>query len=76
MPTVHILTVTPIHHLPAVSPRSVDRTPPVTLCGRRDIPRECIGRHLEHAEEMASESSWAVCPGCTAAYGALACSNP
>jgi hypothetical protein len=77
MPTVHILTGKPIHHLPpdSMGDRATGATP-LTLCGRRDIPRACMGQHLEQAQEMAAESSWTVCPGCTAAYGALACSNP
>ena len=79
MPTMHILSGTLVRSSPTDGAHPLDTGPrgtPVTLCGRRDIPWDLISRHLEEAQEKAAESSWVVCPGCIAAYGALACSNP
>jgi len=80
MPTVHILAADVIHHLPVARERTAAEdaktATPVTMCGRRDIPRICIGDDLKQAQEMASESLWSVCPGCIASFAALVCLNP
>jgi hypothetical protein len=41
---------------------------PLTLCGRRDIPRTLTGYDLENAREKADGSLWTVCTTCTAAF--------
>jgi hypothetical protein len=41
---------------------------PVTLCGRRDIPRTLTGYDLKDAQEKADESAWTVCPTCMVAF--------
>jgi hypothetical protein len=48
---------------------------PLTLCGRRDIPRSSTAGNLKDAQEAAAESSWTMCPGCTAAFGSAAASK-
>jgi hypothetical protein len=39
---------------------------PLTLCGRRDIPRPLTGVDLVDATDKAAGSFWTVCPACTA----------
>jgi hypothetical protein len=49
---------------------------PLTLCGRRDIPRTLTAQDLEDAQEKSAESSWTVCAGCTAAFGSAMSAPP
>ncbi len=74
MPTMHIRNpgTAGVATLTTSLKRDVDEdtTPtPLTLCGRRDIPRTLTARDLEGAQEKSAESSWTVCAGCTAAFG-------
>lgn len=74
MPTMHILNpgTAGVAALTTTLKRDVEEaiSPlPLTLCGRRDIPRTLTGEDLEDAQEKSAESSWTVCPGCTAAFG-------
>ena len=80
MPTMHIRNpgTSGVPALTIALKRSVDEatTPtPLTLCGRRDIPRTSTASNLKDAQETAAESSWAVCPGCTAAFGSATASK-
>jgi hypothetical protein len=74
MPTVHIRNpgTAGVAALTTSLKRDVDEATaptPLTLCGRRDIPRALTARDLESAQEKSAESSWTVCAGCTAAFG-------
>jgi len=78
MPIMHLLA--PKHDSPldsALEQSAEDAlAATVTCCGRRDVPRECVARDLADAQEKAHDSSWQVCPGCTAAFAAVAGGNP
>lgn len=81
MPTMHIRNpgTAGVAALMTTLKRDVEEasTPmPLTLCGRRDIPRSLTALDLEDAQEKSAESSWMVCAGCTAAFGSATSSPP